>query len=416
MSGLKSSQDGDVAIAEVAVLRGRVAELESENARLRLENAQLRQRTGIAAPPAPGGAPELAPAASTASATQQAPPPQGLQADCSRALTLRYPNPGRMGLTLRLLTGGGGARITRIDPSCTLGKSLRVGDVLLTINGRTLNSAEDFGFGRDGPRLLAFRVARTAAEVASGHISEGGEQQAGDESAQSAAASTAASASWREGEDLFNCGLSHNDIAWNARYRELEAFKAEHGNCNIRRRQGSLGEWVKNQRKAHREGKLSEERFRKLDGLGVDWGATYDPRRMGSGSWDERLDELKKYKAEHGNCTVPCKQGTLGKWANNQRWARRKGKLSEECVRKLDDLGFNWGSSHDETWDEHFDELTHYKAEHGHCNVSRREGSLGQWVRNQRKADKKGKLSEGRKLRLDAIGFEWSLRSFKGRT
>ena len=173
---------------------------------------------------------------------------------------------------------------------------------------------------------------------------------------------------------------------------------------------------MKNQRKAHREGKLSEERFRKLDGLGVDWGATYDPRRMGSGSWDERLDELKKYKAEHGNCTVPCKQGTLGKWANNQRWARSKGKLSEECVRKLDDLGFNWGSSHDETWDEHFDELTHYKAEHGHCNVSRREGSLGQWVRNQRKADKKGNLSEGRKLRLDAIGFEWSLRSFKGRT
>ncbi|EJK44642.1 hypothetical protein THAOC_36805 [Thalassiosira oceanica] len=63
-------------------------------------------------------------------------------------------------------------------------------------------------------------------------------------------------------------------------------------------------------------------------------------------------------------------------------------------------------ASHGETWDERFDELTHYKAGHGHCNVPRNEGSLGQWVINQRKAEKKGKLSDARKLRLDGIGFE----------
>ena len=41
---LKSSEDGVVAIAEVAELRGRrIAELESENERLRSENAQVEQ-------------------------------------------------------------------------------------------------------------------------------------------------------------------------------------------------------------------------------------------------------------------------------------------------------------------------------------------------------------------------------------
>ena len=49
-----------------------------------------------------------------------------------------------------------------------------------------------------------------------------------------------------------------------------------------------------------------------------------------------------KYKAKHGHCNVPTRQGSLGKWVNNQRSAYTKGKLSVERVRKLDDIGFGW--------------------------------------------------------------------------
>jgi len=85
----------------------------------------------------------------------------------SLALTI---SPGRMGLTLRLLAGGGGAAVTRVDPSCAFGRSVRVGDVLLTINGKTLNSAEDFGYGRDGPRRLEFRVAAPQVPMAAASV------------------------------------------------------------------------------------------------------------------------------------------------------------------------------------------------------------------------------------------------------
>ena len=89
-----------------------------------------------------------APAAARQAPLLQAPRPRTI------ALTI---SPGRMGLTLRLLPGGGGATVTRIDPSCAFGRSVRVGDVLLSINGRVLNRPEDFGHCRDGPRRIEFR-------------------------------------------------------------------------------------------------------------------------------------------------------------------------------------------------------------------------------------------------------------------
>ena len=193
------------------------------------------------------------------------------------------------------------------------------------------------------------------------------------------------------------------DQKWNARYRELEAFKVEHGHCNVRNRQGSLGKWVRDQRQAYRKNKLSEERVQKLEDLGFVW----NPQGT-QPTWDERLDELTKYKAEHGDCKVPKSQGSLGGWVDKQRTDRKKGKLSEERVQKLDALGFVWSPrSTQPAWDERFNELTKYKAENGHCNVSRSHKSLGIWVANQRQAYKKGKLSKERVQRLDDIGFSW---------
>jgi len=98
-----------------------------------------------------------APSASAAPASQVAPLLQ--EPERTMAITI---SPGRMGLTLQLLDGvdgGGGARITRIDPSCAFGERVRVGDVLMTINGRTLKFVEDFAYCRERPRRLEFRLA-----------------------------------------------------------------------------------------------------------------------------------------------------------------------------------------------------------------------------------------------------------------
>ena len=189
---------------------------------------------------------------------------------------------------------------------------------------------------------------------------------------------------------------------WNERYRELEAFKTKRGHCNVPQRQGPLGKWVKNQRTERKGDKLSAERIQRLDDIGFVWELRSSPL-----TWDERLDELTKYKAEHGDCSVPKSYGPLGHWVTSQRTARRKDKLSEERIQKLDNLGLEWSSNgNTRYWDERLDELRKYKAEHGHCNVPQGQGPLGTWVHNQRQRE--GTLSEENIQKLDDVGFVWN--------
>ena len=214
--------------------------------------------------------------------------------------------------------------------------------------------------------------------------------------------------------------------AWDARYSELKEYKAVHGHCNVPWGQGSLGVWVSTQRAAYQKVNLSSERIQRLNDIGFDW-------VRGQTTWDERYDELKGYLAEHGHCNVPQGHGPVGVWVNNQRQRKRKDKLDDERVRRLADIGFNWGTTlgprerkradlgfnwdtndggtHGTkrlTWDERYSELKEYKVEHGHCNVPRRQGSLGVWVQTQRAVYQKGNLASERIQRLDDIGFDWA--------
>ena len=125
--------------------------------------------------------------------------------------------------------------------------------------------------------------------------------------------------------------------------------------------------------------------------------------------WNSRYRELKDFKTERGHCNVPQRHGHLGKWVHNQRTERRRGKLSEKRVQKLDELGFVWkAKSSPMKWDERLDELAKYKAEHGDCSVPKSYGPLGHWVKDQRAARKKDKLSKERIQKLENLGLAWS--------
>jgi hypothetical protein len=62
------------------------------------------------------------------------------------------------------------------------------------------------------------------------------------------------------------------------------------------------------------------------------------------------------------------------------------------------------------SWDESFELLREFRAEHGHCNVPRtsgRSGRLADWVHLQRGRQREGRLSADRIAALEAIGFAW---------
>ena len=212
--------------------------------------------------------------------------------------------------------------------------------------------------------------------------------------------------------------------------------------------------------------RLTEEQRRRLDDIGFPWIVpdTGQPshqirseRNSYDDQWDSMFNQLVAYKEKYGNCLVPKRfpaNKKLGTWVDTQRSQHKKmikklaergiaydgpqragsraalfkpivGRLTDDRIRRLEDLGFVWSLRDD--WDKHFEELKVYKAEHGHCNVPARypkNRRLGIWVSAQRqnfKALQKGgetsrsassRLSQKRIDQLNQLGFAWTLRSW----
>ncbi|WP_080132990.1 DEAD/DEAH box helicase [Chlamydia suis] len=197
---------------------------------------------------------------------------------------------------------------------------------------------------------------------------------------------------------------------WEKNFLELQRFREEHGHCKVPHRypeNPDLGSWVSVQRKNFKKGKLSEGRIARLEEIGFVWDVTEE-------AWEKNFLELKRFQEEHGHCKVPQRypqNPDLGSWVSNQRVDFKEGKLSEDRIARLEEIGFVWDVLEEE-WEKNFLELKRFQEEHGHCKVPRgypQNPDLGSWVGTQRYAFKKGKLSEDKIERLEEIGFVWDV-------
>lgn len=147
----------------------------------------------------------------------------------------------------------------------------------------------------------------------------------------------------------------------------------------------------------------SSKRRARLDELDFVWDARIP--------WEIMFAELRRYKERFGDCNVAWKENPkLGTWLHRQRLRMRRGNISPERKTRLDELGFDWNPL-DSVWDAMFDDLERYRNENGNCDVPvdwEPNPQLARWVITQR--TRRGKLSPERKARLDALGFEWSLK------
>mgnify|MGYP001592065932 CR=1 FL=1 len=132
-------------------------------------------------------------------------------------------------------------------------------------------------------------------------------------------------------------------------------------------------------------------------------------------AWEERYSELVQFKSKTGHCIVPqqwSENPGLGHWVLIQRQFRKKGVLSEERIRRLNDIWFVWDTLEAE-WEQRFAQILQFKRRFGHCNVPRNypeAKGLGAWTSTQRQVrlgTRKGSLNEDRIRRLDEIGFVW---------
>ncbi|MDB8542794.1 Helicase associated domain protein, partial [Turicibacter sanguinis] len=110
---------------------------------------------------------------------------------------------------------------------------------------------------------------------------------------------------------------------WNQMYQQLKEFFIENNHCNVPDRYTEnkiLGTWVINQRKAYKEGMLSEDRIELLNELNFDW----NPLET---QWNSMYQQLKEFFIENNHCNVPkryTENKALGTWIGEQRKAYKK--------------------------------------------------------------------------------------------
>jgi Helicase associated domain len=241
--------------------------------------------------------------------------------------------------------------------------------------------------------------------------------------------------------------VGFHDAKWNVMFEKLLEYKTVHGDCLVpftyKCDDGmTLGRWVIRQRRARytsEKGKRRGELRRQvLDSIGFVWIVNEQGRQLSpetgqyasaaerfNARWNISFEKLQEYKKVHGDCLVPkryeCADGTkLGAWVQRQRFAGSNDSEMNLMRRKaLDDIGFVWQVreptyTKDEQWNDMFQLLQEYQAEHGDClvptdYVTEDNKPLGCWVQHQREEVAGGKLFKDlykdRWQKLQSIGF-----------
>ena len=230
------------------------------------------------------------------------------------------------------------------------------------------------------------------------------------------------------------------DPDWDSMYERLKEYKKIHGDClvNTTNAKDPLVKWVLAQRRHYlriEEGGSSSlcstKKLMKLHAIGFVF------RQKGKYmTFEERLQELKDYKAQHGNLRVSTGTPGLGAWVSHVREQYRlsklgrKNSLNDEKFQMLIDIGFEFkvGKTPNVafprlSWDQRFLQLLEYKEEYGDTVVPQHfsgYNNLGAWVKTQRgnyRRMKKGAptaMTTEMALKLSEIGFAWEVSTGKG--
>jgi len=185
---------------------------------------------------------------------------------------------------------------------------------------------------------------------------------------------------------------------------EFLKFKEKYGHTLVPQ-EGSefpiLGRWVFHIRNRS----TRPDRIERLNKEGFVWNAIDEV-------WQNRFRELAEFKRQHGHLKLSVRTGNaqLTAWVGRLRKLRRgtmSPQLSEEQIKLLDSIGFDWEPL-DADWNRHFEKLLEFINKYNHPYVKAKDceiEGLGNWVSWLRY--NKNNLSNEKIDQLDSVGFEW---------
>ena len=195
----------------------------------------------------------------------------------------------------------------------------------------------------------------------------------------------------------------------------------------------NLGGWLVSQRQMFKKSKLSKEREKLLEKIGMRF-ETRDNDEV----WTRMYKLTETYFKKYGNLEIKQNFKTLngidydengynlGQWQSWQRKMYKKSKLSKERKDLLEKIGMHFETrDNDEVWNQMYMLAELYFKEYGNLEIpykfktlngtdeDENGYNLGVWLVRQRQMHKKGKLSKERKELLDQIGMIWEIRKRK---
>ncbi len=189
-------------------------------------------------------------------------------------------------------------------------------------------------------------------------------------------------------------------------FRELLEFREKYGHTRVPaydKEYPILSTWVQTLRSKPPTGELKE----RLDAVGFVWRARKD-------IWDDKYRELLQFRDKHGHMKVPkVFEGStsLSSWVKSMRQLREQNNkkiLTDERIRLLDSIGFEWSPMTD-NWDENFKKMKRYMKRDGGKLIwssYRHDRSFVLWLNLNRR--NKEKMPKNRINKLNKAGFDWA--------
>ncbi|WP_333821450.1 helicase associated domain-containing protein [Ohtaekwangia sp.] len=195
---------------------------------------------------------------------------------------------------------------------------------------------------------------------------------------------------------------------WESLYKQLKAFRKEHGHLSVNKSQTKLYEWIQTQKRLKKENKIPADREQKLTALGFIWKGDAERRKLEA--WDALYTKFKALQKKYGDrYHLKLKEHPeLDEWVTLQLHSKKK--LSAYKRDKLDAIGFLWdrtGYYWDARWEKMYEQLVIFKKKFGHCDVPQsytENRPLASWVNGQRTK----KLPANKRKKLEALGFSWA--------
>ena len=214
----------------------------------------------------------------------------------------------------------------------------------------------------------------------------------------------------------------HNNLEIPFRFKTLNGIDYNENGYN-------LGTWIITQRQKYKNKKLSQEKVKLLEKIGMRFSTDKNEKE-----WMKNYGLAEAYFNKNNNLEISQSFKTLdgidydengyklGFWISRQRQSYKIGKLNKEQIELLEKIGMRFENRRNIiNWEEYYKLAKVYYNKNNNLEIPRSfktlDGitydesghNLGFWINNQRKAYKRGKINKNKIKLLEKIGMRFSL-------